>query len=120
MKKIFASLIVMIFVVTAFNFVPVKAFGGGFNSSNIQNQEPTNANKIKTPVQRVVGSIFLVVQIASVIGLLIMGIKYMYSSAAEKSVIKKGTISVVIGLILVFAASTVANFVITAFNQAIS
>lgn len=120
MKKVVTLLIVILFLVAAFNFTPVEAFGGGFNPSNIKNQAPNNSSKIQAPIQKISNSILLLLQIASVSGILIMGIKYMYSSPDQKAILKKGAISVIIGLILVFAASTIAQFVITSFNQAIS
>ncbi len=120
MKKILVSLFIVFALVTTLNFVPVKAFGGGFNESNIKNQASDKTQKLKSSTQKIVGTALIIFQISAVAGLLAMGVKYMYSSPEQKASLKKSTISIVVGLILVFACSTVAQFIVSAFNEVTS
>lgn len=120
MKKVLAIFAIIVMFSLVFNTVSVFAFGDGFNQSNIsQNNSNSNIDALKNPVKRLANTIFLILQIASVAGVLVVGVKYMYTSAEQKAEYKKGLVMVVIGLVLVFGASTVASFVVSSFEDAI-
>ena len=60
---------------------------------------------------KIIGGIQAIGTIVSVGILIVLGIKYMMGSAEEKAEYKKTMIPYLVGAILVFAASTIANFV---------
>lgn len=86
--------------------------GDGFNKSNIA--DGTANGKIKRSAQRIWGSFTLIAQILSFAGIVILGIRYMYMSADQRADVKKTFVYLVIGMILVFSASTVVQFVTNA------
>ena len=49
--------------------------------------------------------------IASVIILMVLGVKYMLGSVEEKAEYKKSFIPLIIGIILVVSATTIASFI---------
>lgn len=59
----------------------------------------------------------VVVQILAITFIIVAGVRYMYASADVKADIKKQTIILVLGAILVFAAVPVAQFVSDAAKQ---
>lgn len=59
-------------------------------------------------------TVLTILQICAVAAIVFAGVKYMFSSADGKAEIKNGMIGLVIGAILVFAASTVVQFIINA------
>ena len=61
--------------------------------------------------KRIMGVIQTVGVVIAVVVLMVLGIKYMMGSAEEKAEYKKTFIPYIIGAILVFAASTIANVV---------
>ena len=63
----------------------------------------------QTVGQKVIGIIQVVGIIISVVCLMILGIKYMMGSAEEKAEYKKTFIPYIIGAVLLFAASALAN-----------
>ncbi len=76
-------------------------------------------------VKQLGGSLMAVIQAAgavvAVIILMVLGIKYMMGSAEEKAEYKKTMVPYLVGAILIFAASTIANVVYqfaTNLNQA--
>ena len=77
-------------------------------------------DSLKKPIARLANTIFLVLQVASVLGVIFLGIKFMYMSADKRAEVKNGLIMVIIGLVLVFGASTVAQFVVNVFKEAIN
>lgn len=86
--------------------------GDGFNKSNIA--DGTANGKIKRSAQRIWGSFTLIAQILSFAGIVILGIRYMYMSADQRADVKKTFVYLIIGMILVFGASTVVQFVTNA------
>lgn len=69
------------------------------------------ATEIKNAGQSIVGILQAVGIILSVIVLIILGIKYMMGSAEEKADYKKSMIPYLVGAILIFAASALAQVV---------
>lgn len=67
--------------------------------------------KLDTFGQNLVSVITTIGSIASVIVLVVLGIKYMMGSAEEKAEYKKTLLPYVLGAMLVFAASTIASVV---------
>ena len=96
--------------------------GTGFNPGVIDTNQknPLDYNQdIKGVVNRITSTVITVLQILAVAGVVICGVKYMITSADQKADIKKSMISVVIGCVIVFATSTVVQFIINAFEQTI-
>lgn len=96
--------------------------GTGFNPGVIDTNQknPLDYNQdIKGVVNRITSTVITVLQILAVAGVVICGVKYMITSADQKADIKKSMISVVIGCVIVFATSTVVQFIINAFDQTI-
>ena len=65
---------------------------------------------------QIVGIISVIGMIASVAILMILGIKYMMGSAEEKAEYKKTMLPYIIGAVLLFAASGIAQGLYTTFN----
>ncbi len=61
--------------------------------------------------QRIIGMVQAIGSIASVLVLVVLGVKYMMGSAEEKAEYKKTFIPYLIGAILVFAASNLASMI---------
>lgn len=66
---------------------------------------------------KIIGVIQTVGIVVSVIILLVLGIKYMLGSAEEKAEYKKTMMPYLIGAVLIFAASTIANIVYQFFKS---
>ena len=61
--------------------------------------------------KKIIGMVQAIGSIASVLVLVILGIKYMMGSAEEKAEYKKTMIPYLIGAILIFAASNIASMI---------
>ena len=107
------TIIMMIVMGTSIVFAEGVASPGEFkNKINYNGTDP-----IVDVGGNIAGIIQTVGTIASVIILIVLGIKYMMGSAEEKAEYKKTMMPYVIGAILIFAASTVANMVYTFASQ---
>lgn len=92
--------------------------GDGFNENLITEQNLTgNQAKLETAANGLVGTIIYIVQILSVAGVVIMGVRYMLSSAEKRANIKAESISLIIGLVIVFATSFVIDLIVTSAEE---
>lgn len=121
MKKLSSAIVIIFVIIISLNVMPVNAFGNGFNPGDIPSGgSTTNMAKIKNPVKEIAGTILLLLQMASVGGVIALGVKYMYGSAEQKADYKKSLLPVLVGIVLVFGASTVASFVIKVYSEVTS
>lgn len=128
-KKIFLRvlpiLIVAVMLVANFSFV-----GAAAKSSSSSSSEPVNSNNLgslagnqtgsgtmNTAVQKMWASVLLILQILAVAAIVFAGVRYMFASADEKADIKKQMIILVIGAVLVFAASTIISIIVNVTND---
>ena len=111
MNKKTMRVITILVTVLAVVMIGVTSFAAEVSINSIDGkgdvdvtQIGTVGNKIAT-ILRAIGTVLLVVV------LMVLGIKYMMGSAEEKAEYKKTMIPYVVGAILLFAATTIANAV---------
>ena len=78
---------------------------------DIKAQEGAGVDQVKALGGKLMGVLQTVGVVIAVIILIVLGIKYMMGSAEEKAEYKKTMIPYLVGAILIFAASTIANVV---------
>jgi len=74
----------------------------------------TAATEIKTVGEKILGPIQIVGTIASVVTLVILGIKYMTGSVEEKAEYKKTLMPYLIGAVFVLAATNITSWIYNA------
>jgi type IV secretory pathway VirB2 component (pilin) len=103
---------IIVFIVTLILMVSMASMAFALDPSQIT---PSTSVEGTTSIQEVGQSIFGIIQVVgvvlSVIILAIIGIKYMIGSAEEKAEYKKTFIPYIVGAVLIFGASTLANVV---------
>lgn len=130
MKKKIRNCFCILILIACFNFVNVEDFnlstlnnvyadtvGGSFDYNLIPKAENFSNDYTRVPVKRLWSTLILIFQIASVGGTVFAGVRYMYSSAEQKADMKKSMIHLIIGLVIVFSASTVIGIVTGTFND---
>ena len=105
MVKIFSAILVISMVLFTANMV--------FASDPFDNIKPDyhGTNGITDIGNTVIGIVTVIGMVASVLVLVVLGIKYMMGSAEEKAEYKKTMIPYVVGAALIFAASAFAQVV---------
>ena len=106
-KVISVLLIVMILVAIGTNVF--AAVSGVTNPSTLTGQTVQGTDKITNIGNQLITILTIVGTVASVIVLIVLGLKYMMGSAEEKAEYKKTMMPYVIGAALVFAASAIAG-----------
>lgn len=117
-KKILLAIIpvVLVLLVVSTN---VFAVSDMFNMDSLNNavsggSASTNATNA---VQGVWKTVLLILQILAVAAIVIAGVRYMFASADTKAEIKKQTIILVVGAVLVFGASGIINMITSISND---
>ena len=95
--------------VFAFNQMAVDKINEALKGDE-NGQLPVSASA-KTSILKVWGTVLLILQILSVAAIVIAGIRYMFASADGKADIKKQTIGLMVGAVLVFGASSVISLI---------
>lgn len=111
-SKVIAFLMVVLMVISTMSTVfaapdPSKYDGSGAN---------VNTSGIEGLGQNIITIITTVGSIASVVVLVVLGIKYMMGSAEEKAEYKKTLMPYLVGAALIFAASALAQVVFKFFT----
>lgn len=70
------------------------------------------SNTLNNTARNIWGSLTLILQILAVAAIVFAGVRYMFASADAKADIKKQMIILVIGAVLVFAASTIISIIV--------
>ena len=104
-KILFVIMILMTIALMTFNV------NAAVNPNTFTGNSSYNTAGISNLGQNIIQIISVIGSIASVIVLIILGIKYMMGSAEEKAKYKKTLLPYIIGAALVFAASSIAGIV---------
>ena len=108
------TVLLLAIVLVAFS-TSVFAAGTQINPGDLQASYGTDDGGLKDKTGQIMGMIRNVAVIASVIILMVLGVKYMLGSVEEKADYKKSFIPLIIGIILVVSATSIASFI---FNMA--
>lgn len=117
MKKAVKILTVLLIAILMITFTTniVSAAGGEISPDSLTPSYGADDGGLSLKAGKIMGMIRNVAVIASVIILMVLGVKYMLGSVEEKAEYKKSFIPLIIGIILVVSATTIASFI---FNMA--
>lgn len=121
MKKTAKIITVVLLALILITF-STNVFAGGKGSSTaitpsgleskIDYGTSSDTDSLMTQAGKIMGMIRNVAIIAAVIIIMVLGIKYMLGSVEEKADYKKSFIPLIVGIVLVVAATSIATFVI--------
>ena len=110
-------------VVCTFLFVVVAILGSvyGVSTNNLNTvlSGGNSSGEITGVAKDVWATIATIVQILAVVAVVFAGIRYMFASADAKADIKKQTVILIVGAVLVFGATAILKFVESATTQII-
>lgn len=116
MKKTVKILTILLLVVMLVSFATsVFAAGGQIEPSTLNATYGSDDGGLAAKTGKIMGLIRNISVVASVIILMILGVKFMLGSVEEKAEYKKSFMPLIIGIILVVSATTIATFI---FNMA--
>ncbi len=104
-------LIVMIVTFTSSVFAAGTAVKPGDLESKVDYGNVNDRNNLMTKAGKIMGMIRNVSAIAAVIIIMVLGVKYMLGSVEEKADYKKSFVPLIIGIVLVVAATSIATFI---------
>lgn len=107
--------ILKICFITMFIIIFVINISYGFTVSDLTG-DTNNMDKIYDVGNSIIGILSIIGSAASIIFLIILGIKYMTGSLEDKATYKKTLLPYVIGAVFVFGASIIAKMIYGMFN----
>lgn len=117
MKKTMKILTVLLLAIVLITFA-TNVFaddGGALDPKNITASYGTSDGGLSEKAGKIMGMIRNVAAIAAVIIIMVLGVKYMLGSVEEKAEYKKSFVPLIVGIVLVVAATAIASFI---FNMA--
>lgn len=112
LSKIFAVLLILAIAMVAFTTVANATAGDVANIFQKAEESDVDTGDMTTVAGNIVNIITWVGIIVAIIVLLVLGIKYMMGSAAEKAEYKKTMIPYLVGAVLIFGASAIVQAVV--------
>lgn len=112
LSKIFAVLLILAIAMIAFTTVANATAGDVANIFQKAEESNVDTGDMTTVAGNIVNIITWVGIIVAIIVLLVLGIKYMMGSAAEKAEYKKTMIPYLVGAVLIFGASAIVQAVV--------
>ena len=123
MKKLLKICIGILILTMLFSSVTsiCAVLANGFNPNFLDEDIEDNSKYTELADMRnkIIGIVVIVFQVLSFGGLVFCGIKYMFSGASAKAQLKTSLISIMIGCIIVFGASTVIGAIARTARQVI-
>lgn len=95
-------------------------FMNGLNQSvlkNVTNKDENFSNKFNDSIGTIYGTLFVIMRVAAILGIVIQGVRYMYAESGAKAKIKQSLIYIIIGAVFVFAAEPVIDKIAHTFND---
>lgn len=122
--KIFAIVILVITLFLTLYPVVYADFGEGFDPSKVAYdkvlEDDTGVGKITSPINKIFNTIVRILQILSIAGIILTGLRYMFTTdTLKKADFKESTMYLIIGMVIVFCASTVIDFIVNAAKDVI-
>ena len=112
LSKFFAVLLILAIAMVAFTTVANASAGDVANIFQKAEESNVDTGDMTTVAGNIVNIITWVGIIVAIIVLLVLGIKYMMGSAAEKAEYKKTMIPYLVGAVLIFGASAIVQAVV--------
>lgn len=110
--KILAFVVTLFMVIAMMSSVVNAASGVNLTPNQITaNIDSNSQTQITSVGRKIVGIIQVIGIVIAVVVIMVVGIKYMMGSVEEKAEYKKTMMPYIIGAVLIFAGSTLANVV---------
>lgn len=114
MKKTVKIITILLVAIMLTTFA-TSVFAADVSFDSLSANYQGNSDKLVSKANNIMGLIRNVAIIASVIILMVLGVKYMLGSVEEKAEYKKSFVPLIVGIVLVVSATAVASFI---FNMA--
>lgn len=112
--------IIFISIVCFANFQTLYATDELLNPNITITENSNKIDEITNSATKIYNTVAIVVQVVAVIGIIVVGLRYMFASADAKADLKKSLLAVAIGCALAFSAGTVVNFVTSVADETLA
>ena len=111
-----------ILTVCTFLFVAICVINSvyGISVPSASDISGNDIDSVSSLAKNIWSTVAVVLQILAVAAVVVAGVRYMFASADQKADIKKQTVILIVGAVLVFGATTILSFVSSMANSALN
>lgn len=114
-KTVVRIMTILLVAITLCTIITPIVYGAGLDPKTLTPTFSSSDGGLKGKAQQIMGMIRNASAIIAVIILMILGVKYMLGSVEEKAEYKKSFVPLIVGIVVVVAATSIASFI---FNMA--
>lgn len=115
--KIVTTLLMVIFTISTFSQVALATSGADIAGGIKADTAAIDAKPLQEMAGKVLGLIQIASAVAAVILIAVFGFKFIMGSANEKADYQKSFIPLIVGVVVVFAATSIANLLFSTFAK---
>ena len=114
--KIVTTIVMMMFVLATFSQIVLASTSGADIAGGITaDTDAIDAQPLQAMAGKILGLIQIASAVAAVILIAVFGFKFIKGSANEKADYQKSFIPLIVGVVVVFAATSIANLLFSTF-----
>lgn len=114
--KIVTTIVMMMFVLATFSQIVLASTSGADIAGGITaDTDAIDAQPLQEMAGKILGLIQIASAVAAVILIAVFGFKFIMGSANEKADYQKSFIPLIVGVVVVFAATSIANLLFSTF-----
>lgn len=114
--KIVTTIVMMMFVLATFSQIVLASTSGADIAGGITaDTDAIDAQPLQAMAGKILGLIQIASAVAAVILIAVFGFKFIMGSANEKADYQKSFIPLIVGVVVVFAATSIANLLFSTF-----
>lgn len=114
--KVVTTLLMVMFVVATFSQVALASSAADIASGITVDTSKVDASSLQTMAGRILGLVQIASAVAAVVLIAVFGFKFIMGSANEKADYQKSFIPLIVGIVVVFAASSIAKLLFSTFT----
>lgn len=121
LKSALISFIIFAVIIGFTNVVWANdSLGNGLNGSilnNVTSKDTTLSSKFDSSVGIIFGTLYMIMRVVCIGGIVVQGVRYMYAESGAKAKIKQSLIYIIIGTAFVFAAGPIIDKIVAVVDQ---
>lgn len=119
-KNMFMIFMILSIIIVSSDVFAASSLGNGLDKTlldDVTKNDTTLSGKFDKTIGNVYATLFTIMKVLGIAGVVIQGIRYMYAQGDSKAKIKQSLIYIIIGVIFIFGAELIADKISAAFQE---
>lgn len=119
-KNMFMIFMILSIIIVSSDVFAASSLGNGLDKNlldDVTKNDTTLSGKFDKTIGNVYATLFTIMKVLGIAGVVIQGVRYMYAQGDAKAKIKQSLIYIIIGVIFIFGAELIADKISAAFQE---